>query len=383
MRWSQAGRISPEPGTSGSDARTIRAMQPQRHSEIATDIPSAQSILDALTMAVALLDRSGTIIAVNHGWRAFARENRANSPDHFLGCNYFEVCEHASGVDGLSARNAANGIRAVLAGGPEFYLEYPCHAPDQQRWFQLRVSRLEHAGEAYAVVAHHDITKRILAEQERQALLAKAQATTERQHLLIRELHHRVKNSLATVQALLGATARSTGSVEAFYHAFAARLAALGRTHTLLTEDYWQTASVREMLRTELEPYDDGSGHRIVLSGPSLELSADLAVPTGMAIHELAANAVTHGALSVPSGRVEVVWDVLRDAEGQRRLCLEWTERDGPPVEPPSRRGFGSTLLERVLPAQCSAEVALEFDPVGLHFRMTAPLIEQRLVPSY
>src|SRR4051794_29323372 len=341
-------------------------MQPKRHSGIPTDIPSAQSILDALTMAVALLDRSGTIIAVNEGWRAFARDNGANSPDHFLGCNYLEVCDRASGVDGLSARNAANGIRAVLAGGPEFYLEYPCHAPDQQRWFQLRVSRLEHAGEVYAVVAHHDITKRILAEQERQALLAKAQRTAERQHLLIRELHHRVKNSLATVQALLGATARSTNSVEAFYHSFAGRLAALGKTHTLLTDDYWQSASVREMLRNELEPYDDGGGHRVALNGPPLELSADLAIPTGMAIHELAANAVTHGALSVPGGRVAVVWDVGRDEDGRRMLCVEWTERDGPPVEPPSRKGFGSTLLERVLPAQCKAEVALEFDPLGL-----------------
>src|SRR5215218_10207697 len=383
VRWSQAGRISPEPRPSGSDARTTSAMQPKRHSDLATTIPSAQSILDALTMAVALLDRSGAIIAVNHGWRAFARDNGANSPDYSIGCNYLEVCDRASGVDGLSARNAANGIRAVLAGGPEFYLEYPCHAPSEQRWFQLRVSRLEHAGESYAVVAHHDISKRILAEQERQALLAKAQRTAERQHLLIRELHHRVKNSLATVQALLGATARSTGSVAEFYHSFAARLAALGKTHKLLTEDYWQTASVWDMLRNELEPYEDGGGHRITLTGPPLELSADLAIPTGMAIHELAANAVTHGALSMPGGRVAVVWNVGRDDDGTRMLSLEWTERDGPPVEPPGRKGFGSTLLERVLPAQCSAEVALEFDPVGLHFRMTAPLIEQRLVPSY
>src|SRR3954447_246162 len=351
VRWSQAGRISPEPRPSGSDARTTRAMQPQRHSDLATDIPSAQGILDALTMAVALLDRSGTIIAVNHGWRAFARDNGGNSPAPSLVCNYLDVCDRVSGVDGLTARNTANGIRAVLAGGPELYLEYPCHAPDQQRWFQLRVSRPEHAGGIYAVVAHHDITKCTLAEQERQALLAKAQAITERQHLLIRELHHRVKNSLATVQALLGATARSSNSVAEFYHSFAGRLAALGKTHTLLTEDYWQTASVREMLRNELEPYANGSEDRIVLSGPPVELSADLTIPTGMAIHELAANAVTHGALSVPSGRVAVVWDVLRDAEGQRRLCLEWTERGGPAVEPPSRQGFGSRLLERVLPA--------------------------------
>src|SRR3954454_15367406 len=97
----------------------------------------------------------------------------------------------------------------------------------------------------------------------------------------------------------------------------------------------------------------------------------------------LVTNAATHGALSMPGGRVAVVWDVGRDDDGRRMLCLEWTERDGPPVEPPSRKGFGSTLLERVLPAQCSAEVALEFDPLGLHFRMTAPLIEERLVPSY
>src|SRR5215204_5477587 len=124
-------------------------MQPQRHSDLATAIPSAQSILDALTMAVALLDRDGAIIAVNEGWRAFARDNGANSPDHFLGCNYLEVCDRVAGVDGLSARNTANGIRAVLAGGPELYLEYLCHAPDQQRWFQLRVSRLEHAGGVY------------------------------------------------------------------------------------------------------------------------------------------------------------------------------------------------------------------------------------------
>jgi two-component sensor histidine kinase len=261
-------------------------------------------------------------------------------------------------------------------------LEYPCHSPDEQRWFQLRVSRLEHAGGVHAVVAHHEVTKRILAEQERQALLAKAQRTAERQHLLIRELHHRVKNTLATVQALLGATARSTNSVAEFYHSFGARLAALGRTHTLLTEDYWQTASVRDMLGNELEPYDDGSGHRIILTGPPVELSADLAVPTGMAIHELATNAATHGALSVPSGRIEVVWDVVRD-EGKRKLSLEWTERSGPPVEPPKRKGFGSTLLERVLPAQCHAEVAFEFDRAGLRFRMRAPLIEDRLVPSY
>ena len=95
------------------------------------------------------------------------------------------------------------------------------------------------------------------------------------------------------------------------------------------------------MLRTELEPYEDGSEERVVLTGPPLELSADLAVPTGMAIHELATNAAICGALSVPSGRVEVVWDVERDAQGKCRLCLEWTEHGGPLSSRPAAGGSG------------------------------------------
>jgi two-component sensor histidine kinase len=211
---------------------------------------------------------------------------------------------------------------------------------------------LEHCGAVFAVVAHHNITKRIIAEQERQALLAKAQQTAERQQLLIRELHHRVRNTLATVQGLLGATARSTISVDEFYRSFAGRIASLGKMHTMLTEDYWQTASLEEMLRNELNPYDKGAGQRFVLEGPPLELSADLPFPTGMALHELTANAAKHGALSVRAGQVQVLWDVVHEG-GQRKLDLEWTERGGPPVRLPHRRGFGSALLQRVLP--CSA----------------------------
>ena len=204
----------------------------------------------------------------------------------------------------------------------------------------------------------------------------------DRQALLIRELHHRVKNTLATVQALLGASARSSASIDAFYRSFAGRIAALANTHNLLTEDYWQMASLREMLRTELAAFDDGSGHRIALSGPPVELSADLAVPTSMALHELASNAVRYGALSVPKGRVLVTWEVVQ-ANQQRRLRLEWMERDGPPVEEPKRRGFGSALLRRVLTTQCHADVHFAFEAAGMRFVMEAPLVERRLVPAY
>ena len=345
-------------------------------------MPPAQSILDALTMAVALLDSSGTIITVNEGWREFARANQAHRPDHFVGSNYFDHCDRVSGVEGANARAAAQGIRAVLAGGAEFSLDYPCHSPTEQRWFQLRVSRLEHSGAVYAIVAHHNITKRVLAEQERQALLVKAEQTAERQQLLIRELHHRVRNTLATVQALLGATARSTNSVDEFYDSFSNRIASLGKMHTMLTEDYWQTASLEQMLRNEFYPYDLDRGERVLLEGPPVELSADLAIPIGMALHELVTNAAKYGALSARKGWVRVTWAIIQE-EGRRKLSLEWTERGGGPVKQPSRTGFGSTLIERVLPMQCGANVQLHFERAGLRLHIKAPLIESRLVPFY
>jgi GAF domain-containing protein len=121
---------------------------------------------------------------------------------------------------------------------------------------------------------------------------------------------------------------------------------------------------------------------RVVLDGPPVDLAADLAIPVGMALHELTSNAVRHGALSVPQGRVEVRWDLTR-RDGKRKLILSWAEHDGPPVQEPRKRGFGSTLLERVLALQANAEVRIAYGREGLTFRLEAPLVEQRLVPEY
>ena len=219
-------------------------------------------------------------------------------------------------------------------------------------------------------------------QREAAAFLHERQQTAERQALLIRELHHRVKNTLATVQALLGASARSATSVDEFYQGFSARVISLAKTHNLLTEDYWQMASLQEMLENELGPYNDEAGKRIALKGPLVELTADLAVPTGMAIHELTTNAAKHGALSVPEGRITVTWAVDQGETG-RRLRLDWTERGGPRTAEPTRKGFGSTLLQRVLTMQCGADIRFDFKPTGLHFRMEAPLVEHRTVPHY
>jgi two-component sensor histidine kinase len=219
-------------------------------------------------------------------------------------------------------------------------------------------------------------------QREVEAHLQERQRTYERQALLIRELHHRVKNTLATVQAMLGATARSASSVEEFYQSFAARVVALGQTHTLLTEDYWQSALVRDMLMAELGPYLTDDEGRVRLHGPSVQLYGDLAVPLGMAIHELTTNAVKYGSLSVPVGRLEVTWVVTEEDE-IRTLVLDWIETGGPPVQPPSRKGFGSTLIGRVLTTQCNADIRYDFEPEGVRFHLEAPLAIERLVPSY
>lgn len=222
--------------------------------------------------------------------------------------------------------------------------------------------------------------RRIIAEQSEK--LAADRQVEERQALLVRELHHRVKNTLATVQALVGATGRSTGSFDEFYRSFSRRIAALAKTHNLLTDDYWQTASLRQIALNELKPFAECRVPRFMLLGPPLELSADLAVPIGMALHELTTNAVRYGALSVPTGYVQVRWNV-HEVEGGRRLHLEWNEIGGPPVIEPQHQGFGSTLHQRILPMQCNAEMDVRYARDGLQFRMDTPLVKQRLVPDY
>ncbi|WP_414472040.1 HWE histidine kinase domain-containing protein [Microvirga sp. M2] len=193
------------------------------------------------------------------------------------------------------------------------------------------------------------------------------------QSFLIRELHHRVKNTLATVQAVVGATARSTSSIDDFYKAFVGRIVSLANTHSLLTEALWQTAPLREILEKELKPYNDSRGERIVLEGPAVELPSEIAVPIGMAVHELTTNAAKYGALSVRNGKVAVSWDVHGEGE-EKRLAMTWQERGGPYVSQPGRQGFGSRLLHRVLTTQLNAQVDVEYHPTGLRVAIDAPL---------
>lgn len=209
------------------------------------------------------------------------------------------------------------------------------------------------------VVAELDVTEQQRAEQ---------QVT-----LLNNELHHRVKNTLATVQAIAMLLARTEPDVAAFNKAFSARLQALSRTHDLLLDGRGEHVPLRDLLRAELTPYDGLGGRRVTLDGPDVVLPPKMAVALGMAFHELATNAAKHGALGHASGKLTVGWQVAREASG-RRLRLEWCERGVAVDAAPTRKGFGSQLLDRVLGLQLHAEVQRSFATDGLHVGLSMPL---------
>ncbi len=173
----------------------------------------------------------------------------------------------------------------------------------------------------------------------------------------------------------MNATVRSSLSIPEFTRALSGRIASLARTHALITEDVVQAASFEGLLRAELGPYDEHA--RLALEGPAVVLPSELAVPVGMALHELTTNALKHGSLADPSGRLQVTWWVEEGASGHS-LCWDWVEHDGPPIGHPTREGFGHRLLNKVLAAQTGAEVAVDFAPDGLRVSVRMPLPASR-----
>lgn len=182
----------------------------------------------------------------------------------------------------------------------------------------------------------------------------------EHQRLLINELNHRVKNTLAIVQAIAWQSFRSRGMPQAARETFEGRLAALAAAHDVLTRAAWEAGSIAQVVAEAVAPQDPGGG-RLTASGPPVDVEPKAAVALALAMHELATNAVKYGALSTPEGRVEIRWTA--DAG---LLRLTWRETGGPPVAKPIRRGFGARLLEQGLAEELRGRVQMEFRPEGL-----------------
>jgi two-component sensor histidine kinase/CHASE1-domain containing sensor protein len=209
--------------------------------------------------------------------------------------------------------------------------------------------------------------------QAAQDEIAARRAVEEHQKLLLGELNHRVKNTLATIQSIAAQTLRSSADLAEFQEAFEARLVALSEAHNLLSRENWRGVTLDDLVRRELTPHGLGDGDRMAVTGPAVWLPPSAAVALGMAIHELATNAARHGALSSTSGRVSVSWSVATSGPWPR-LTLVWQESGGPPVQPPQRRGFGSRMIERGLRHDLQGEAKLHFEATGLRCVIEAPL---------
>lgn len=180
--------------------------------------------------------------------------------------------------------------------------------------------------------------------------------------LLINELNHRVKNTLATVQSIATQTFRSSAKTGDARRKFEARLSSLGRAHNILSDEKWESADVREIVDNVLEPHATKETGRLRWFGPSVRLAPGAALMLSMVLHELATNAVKYGALANGSGRIVIEWQILAG----KRLRLIWKETGGPPAQPGERKGFGTRLIEEAFAAQIGGSAALEYGPDGV-----------------
>lgn len=221
---------------------------------------------------------------------------------------------------------------------------------------------------------------RLLLEQagiDAEVLLAQAgieakerEAAGKLQELVLGELHHRIKNTLATVGAIASQSLRTATSVQHAQQAIEGRLLALGRAHDLLMHVSWARAGLALSLRKAIEPYDTGDVGRFVLSGPDTEIASGAVIALAMTINELCTNATKFGALASQAGRVNIDWTVDPVA---KRLSLRWVETGGPAVQPPSRRSFGTRMMES-LGQQLNGNVRLDYPPSGFVYSLDIPI---------
>jgi two-component sensor histidine kinase len=229
-------------------------------------------------------------------------------------------------------------------------------------------------------LAAENVSLRLLlaqAEIDAQGLLAQAgidarerEAADKLQKLILEELHHRIKNTLATVSAIASQSLRNVSGAEHAQHAIEGRLLALGRAHDLLLQARWTSADLGKIVRGATEAFDNPDAPKFTIDGPDVRMTSGAVIAISMTLNELCTNTTKFGALSVPAGRVAIAWTL--DPETQR-LHLVWTETNGPVVQAPAQRSFGSRLIE-TLGKQLKGEVQLRYEPSGFVYGLDVPL---------
>jgi two-component system CheB/CheR fusion protein len=299
---------------------------------------------DSLRAFVALLDTDGTLLEVN----AAALRAGGVAAEDVVGRKFWDAAWWSFSQE---SQDRLKDAVARAAQGESLRYDVPIRGADGETLiidFQV-VPIFDDDGRVIEIVPSAiDVTERVRAEQRKDVLLA--------------ELEHRVKNTLATVQAVARFSKRWAKTKEDLARSLSDRLAAISRTHDALTAADWEGERLKSLLRAELTPYLDPDGDRIRYTGDDFLLSPRNALPAGLALHELATNAVKHGALSVETGRIEVTVQ----AEDNTLRRLEWREIGGPSVEPPEQDGFGMFLIGTLLERELRATVSVDFEASGL-----------------
>jgi two-component sensor histidine kinase len=237
-------------------------------------------------------------------------------------------------------------------------------------------------------LASENVSLRLLlaqAEINAQELLAQAgidakerEAADKLQKLILEELHHRIKNTLATVSAIASQSLRNVAGAEHAQHAIEGRLLALGRAHDLLLQARWSSADLGKIVRGATEAFDNPDVPKFTIAGPDVRMTSGAVIAIAMTLNELCTNTTKFGALSVPAGRVDIGWTV--DPRTQR-LHLQWSEKNGPTVRAPDKRSFGTRLIE-TLGRQLKGEVRLTYEPSGFVYVFEVPLASLTAIAS-
>jgi PAS domain S-box-containing protein len=307
-------------------------------------------LLDSLEQAVIATDLKGNILYWNrfaeklHGWRAV----------EVLGKNVLDVKPADQSAD-----EAHELLQRVLR-GESWSGEITLRRKDGTNFpaFVTASPLYDAEGRLIGLAsACHDISRR---------------RATERQHeMVLAEQAHRLKNMLAVVNSLARQTARQTSSTDDFMASFTSRLSAVAAANDLLMHGGGEATALEQLAHVALDPLLDTK--RVRLQGPNVMLRRNMILPFSMLLHELYTNAAKYGALCAPAGMIDIAW--RRDEiEGEVWLAFEWRESQGPTVEPPRKKGFGSVLIERAIARELNADVTLDFDPAGVRCRLRTRL---------
>ncbi|HET9904903.1 MAG TPA: HWE histidine kinase domain-containing protein [Xanthobacteraceae bacterium] len=330
--------------------RSLESEQRRLTEELGTALQRYETALRGSRVTVFTQDKDLRYTSISNN---FLRR----TPEEIVGRSDSELLPHAN-------RDAIHALKAaVLTGSTSQDSEVHVKGDGLDAWFDLHIEPLRNvAGDIVGLIgAAVDITQR----KESEAHL----------RMLMREITHRSKNLLAVIQAMARQTARHAGSVESFLEQFGARLQALATSHDLLVMESWHGAPLHDLVRLQLKPFLDQYASRISFEGPAVLLKPEAAQSLGLALYELASNAVKYGALSTDEGRVTIRWRRLPAEEGSG-LDLVWQESSESAVRPPSRRGFGTVVIERHLAKSIDAEVELAFLPEGVRCRVQVPLVQ-------